>query len=263
MILRGSVFSRILEMETGLTVISPQDYLSDQPYKIVYLLHGLCGNNGNWADYTMLPVYALDCHAIFVMPEVARSFYADQTYGQRFFSYVADELPMICKRTFNISAARADTAIMGGSMGGYGALKIALSRPDQYGFCASFAAACLYLGEQIQGMLRLNDMEKIREQVGEQIIRDFEAVLGPKFETRTQDRVLDLAKAAPAANRPRIYSACGTEDDLLTENRRFRDDMTRLGYNFVYEEWKGDHDWPFFDAALKKGLDAWLGDEKR
>ena len=261
MILRGSVFSRILEMETGVTVITPQDYQTDRPYKIAYLLHGLCGNNSNWADYTMLPAHALDCPVVFVMPEAGRSFYADMKYGQRFFSYVADELSIICKRTFNVSAAPADTAVMGASMGGYGALKVALSRPDQFGVCCAFASACLYLREQIEGMNMLGDLEKIREYIGEQLIRDFQAILGDGFETGPENRILELARRVEPGRRPKIYSACGTEDDLRGDNQRFRDDMKRLGYDFTYEEWIGEHDWLFFDAALKKGLGWWLGAE--
>ena len=262
MILRGSVFSRILEMETGITVITPQDYQTDEPYKVAYLLHGLCGNSGNWADYTMLPAHALDCRAVFVMPEAGRSFYADMKYGQRFFSYVADELPLICKRTFNVSAAREDTAVMGVSMGGYGALKVALSRPEQFGSCCAFSSACLYLREQIRGMNMLGDLDAMREYIGEQLIRDFQAILGDGFETKPEDQILDLAADAGAGRRTRIYSACGAGDDLRGDNRRFRDDMLRLGYDFTYEEWVGGHDWIFFDAALKKALGWWLGAEK-
>ena len=74
MILRGSVYSSMLEMETGITVIIPNKFNMEQNYQVVYLLHGLCGGNGDWANYTMLPVYANDYNAIFVMPEISRSF---------------------------------------------------------------------------------------------------------------------------------------------------------------------------------------------
>ena len=59
-------------------------------------------------------------------------------YGLPYFSYLTEELPTICKSIFRISADREHTAVMGGSMGGYGALKCALSKPEQYGMCAAF-----------------------------------------------------------------------------------------------------------------------------
>jgi S-formylglutathione hydrolase FrmB len=125
MILRGNVFSKILEMDTGITIVTPNDFKMDGTYKVVYLLHGACGNNGTWADYSMLPVYANHGKTIYVLPEVARSFYTDMKYGFKYFSYITEELPNICKTVFNISADREDTAIIGGSMGGYGALNCA------------------------------------------------------------------------------------------------------------------------------------------
>jgi len=47
MILRGNFFSQKLEMETSITIVAPNKFYS-QPYKVVYLLHGLCGRSGDW-----------------------------------------------------------------------------------------------------------------------------------------------------------------------------------------------------------------------
>ena len=42
--LSGSVYSKILDMDTGLTIVTPNK-LREGKYKVVYLLHGLCGND--------------------------------------------------------------------------------------------------------------------------------------------------------------------------------------------------------------------------
>lgn len=262
MILRGSVYSKILEMETGIAFLLPRPPDAGRPAKVAYLLHGLGGNSGSWLDRTLLSVYAKEKDILFVMPEVGRSFYTDMKYGQRFFSYIADELPDICARTFRISAERADTAVFGGSMGGYGALKVALSRPERYGFCCPIASACLYLGEQIEEVAGYGSMEIITQYLGAQLVRDFQAILGTSFAVGDRERVTSLARAVPPELRPRIYSACGAEDDLARINRRFRDEMAALGYAITYEEWAGGHDWLFFDGALRRGLESWLGTEK-
>lgn len=258
MILRGSVYSKILEMETGVTIITPRERDKEKPAKVAYLLHGLSANNGCWTDFTMLPIYARDVDVVFVMPEVGRSFYTDMKHGQRFFTYVADELPGICSRTFNISSDRAETAVMGGSMGGYGALKIALSRPERFGCCCVFASACLYLGDLMDSVTLMGDVDVIKEYLGDQLLRDFYGILGGVFAIENHHQILELAGSVPETLRPRVYSACGTEDSLVRENRRFRDDMLVMGYDVTYEEWEGAHDWFFFDAALRKGLSHWL-----
>lgn len=58
MILRGHFFSSTLEMETGISLLLPKTDGERRPYKVVYLLHGLCGRSGDWIDYTMLPALA-------------------------------------------------------------------------------------------------------------------------------------------------------------------------------------------------------------
>ena len=58
MLLRGTIFSKTLEMSTGLTIAGPNDFTGEAPYRTVYLLHGLCGNSDCWADYTRLRLYA-------------------------------------------------------------------------------------------------------------------------------------------------------------------------------------------------------------
>src|SRR5699024_6429631 len=68
MILRGHIFSQVLEMDTGLTIVAADKFLPHGPHKVVYLLHGLCGNSESWADYTMLPAYADKYDALFVLP---------------------------------------------------------------------------------------------------------------------------------------------------------------------------------------------------
>lgn len=34
--------------------------------------------------------------------------------------------------------------------------------------------------------------------------------------------------------------------------------MKKLDFDFTYEEWAGDHDWYFFNEALKKALEKSL-----
>lgn len=255
MILRGSLFSEALEMTTGVTVILPGSAAGRKPRPVCYLLHGLCGGNGDFAEMSRLPLYAMEHDAVFVMPEAARSFYSDMARGQKFFTYVADELPALVADAFNVSTAREDTAVMGVSMGGYGALKCALSRPERYGKCAAFSSPCLYLGEGI-GSFRGPDGARLAvENLGEQLHRDFLAIYGDGLELPPESDIPELARRAAARpDKPAFYAACGDKDGFLEENRRFAADMKALGFDFTYKESPGGHDWRFFDAALEKAL---------
>ncbi len=250
MILRGNVFSKVLEMETGISILFSSSFDRSQDYKVIYLIHGMCGDNSNWIDYTMLPVYANNYNAIFVMPNIVRSFCADMKYGQKYFSYITEELPEICKNIFNISARRENTIIMGNSMGGYAALKCALSKPENYGYCCAFSSDCLFMKEDLE---KHPTIESFERDYGGQILRDFQAILGEDLKWSCENEILDLAQKI-GSEKPVIFSTCGIEDYTIELNRRFASCMKDLGFEFIYEEWPGTHDFKFWDESLKRAL---------
>ena len=256
MILRGYYNSEVLHTSENIEFIVPDK--GEGPYRVVYLLHGLHGNQGTWNDYTMLPYYSKEYNAIFVIPETGRSFYSDQKYGRKYFTFISEELPRISRRIFNISARREDTAVMGCSMGGYGALKLALSKPEQFGFCGAIASACIYLKPILDGLREDADSYRKRGAEEAEILTDLYAICGGDLEYLPENDITALVKNFPAGKpMPTIYAACGTEDSLREENARFRDDMKNTAFDFTYEEWSGDHEWYFFNEALKKTLEFW------
>jgi len=256
MILRGYYSSNVLHTTVNVQFLAPDS--GQGPYRVVYLLHGLHGNQGTWTDYTMLPYYSKKYDAIFVMPEVGRSFYCNQKYGRKYYSFMSEELPQISRKIFNISIRREDTAVIGCSMGGYGALKLALSKPEQYSFCGAISAACIYI-KPILDKLRVeaNSYRKTGAEA-EEILKDLYAIHGDDLKYQPENDIPRLVKKFPADKpRPVIYATCGTEDNLREENLRFRDEMKNTEFDFTYEEWSGDHEWYFFNEALKKTLEFW------
>lgn len=253
MILRGNVYSETLSMDTGLTIVTPKAYQQEGNYKTIYLLHGLFGNQDTWVNRSLLPIYAENYNAIFILPEANRSFYTDMAYGFDYFTYITDELPKICKSFFNISSKREDTAIMGGSMGGYGALKCALTKPEQYGYCCAFASACLFLKEKLNKYRQIRDSDTHYDQ---RFLKDLESAFGENLEWQPSHDILTLAKKTENNPlKPIIYAVCGTEDKFYEENNHFCAEMKKLDFEFTYEQWTGTHDWTFFNEGLKKSLE--------
>ncbi|MBS1164542.1 MAG: hypothetical protein H6R00_567 [Proteobacteria bacterium] len=256
MILRGEYFSPALQMETRLSLFIPNGRGPSGKRSVVYLLHGLCGRSGDYLDYTTLATFAAEGDAILIMPEVARSFYADMRYGLDYFSYVADELPKVCADLFNVDASRERTGVVGASMGGFGALRCALSRPERFGWCAAFSSPGLNLREDFDLKARGLTVEALKGMWGERLINDFQAVLGEGLDYDPRLDVPALARALKGASvKPRIRMACGLSDPFfLADNRRFASEMDTLGFDFGYEEWEGGHDWTFFGTALERAL---------
>jgi S-formylglutathione hydrolase FrmB len=243
-------------MSTNIQVLAPD--AGSGPYRIVYLLHGMHGDQGTWLDNTMLPIFAKKYNAIFVMPEVCRSFYADLKYGRKYYTFVAEELPKVCQKFFNISPKREDAAVIGCSMGGFGALFLALTRPDQFGFCGAISSACIPIKTILEGLRKdpqpwLNTGPEAVE-----IFTDLKSIYGEELGYRPEYDILELVKNFPGDKpKPKIYSACGTEDDLRKDNLNCRDIIKDTGFDFTYEEWAGDHEWFFFNEALKKTIEFW------
>jgi S-formylglutathione hydrolase FrmB len=256
MILRGYYNSDVLHSCINIQFIIPDTGAG--PYKVVYLLHGLHGNQGTWIDYTALPYFSKEYDAIFVIPEAGRSFYCNPKYGRKYYSFVSEELPQISRKIFNISDKREDTAVMGCSMGGYGSLKLALTNPEQFGFCGSIAAACVYLKPILDGLREDADSYRKKGAEEEEILNDLYTIYGDDLEYVPENDISALVKNFPAGKPlPKIYATCGTEDSLLEENRKLVDEMKNTAFDFTYEEWAGGHDWYFFNDALKKTLDFW------
>jgi S-formylglutathione hydrolase len=72
-------------------------------------------------------------------------FYVDATeepwsHGYRMYSYVAKELPRVVAASFPVDPSRV--GIFGHSMGGHGALTLALKHPDVYKSASAFAPIC-------------------------------------------------------------------------------------------------------------------------
>ena len=88
-----------------------------------------------WADGTLPPLLAA-CAST----PTARGFYIDQAEGGRWETLVAREFPAHLEREFGADLSRL--LITGGSMGGYGALKIAFSEPDRFIAVAADSRPC-------------------------------------------------------------------------------------------------------------------------
>src|SRR5512133_2168068 len=93
--------------------------------KALYLLHGLSDDASAWQRYSSSETLARRYGLVVVMPSAGRSFYMDQPNGQRYFTYLVEELPRYLEDVFGIVPRRENTLIAGNSMGGYGAFKAA------------------------------------------------------------------------------------------------------------------------------------------
>ena len=241
-LIRVDFAAETLELDTSMTVVLPEDGPPEPP--VLYLLHGLTDDDTAWTRFTSIERYATERGLAVVMPQVHRSFYADETYGMRFWTFLSQELPAVVERFFRISTRREDTFVAGLSMGGYGAFKWALRQPERFAAAVSLSGAL--------------DAAHLQEHDDRAHLR---ALMGRVFADRrvagTDDDLFHLI--TKVATPPRLMLRCGTGDYLVAHNERFVAACAAAGVPLDAGFTPGDHDWAYWDAQIQPALDFLLG----
>ena len=248
-------FSDTLGFHTSMVVLLPKRTLSEMKskrsprYRTLYLLHGHSDDHTAWQRQTSIERYAEGLNLAVVMPAVHLSFYNDMAHGGKYWQFISEEVPAVVRDLFPLSSARKDNFVAGLSMGGYGAFKMALTHPERFAAAASLSGA-LDIRSVVDLDHRRNDKAWLKEM--RTVFGDLSKVTGSKHDLFT------LAKrAAKASVKPRLYQCCGTKDELLPDNIRFRDVVRKLPLDLTYEEGPGKHNWAYWDEMIQRVL-VWM-----
>ena len=245
-------YSRVLDIDVSVSVILPEvQTMLEQGGKLLptlYLLHGLSDDHTHWIRQTRLEFYARRYRLAIVMPCVNRSFYTDMKHGAKYFTFVSEELPQVMELYFPLSHQREDRFAAGLSMGGYGAMKLGLLRPERYAAVASLSGAVEMEADFFRHSVQKDDA----------FLRELTDIFGPFEAFMQSDNCLTrVAERLDPAHAPRMYMACGTADFLFDSNEDF---VRRFGEKFSiqYETEEGAaHTWDFWDRQIEQVL-AWL-----
>jgi S-formylglutathione hydrolase FrmB len=236
--------SETLAIGASMNVLLP-DPKPGQPagrkYPTLFLLHGLSDDHTAWMRWTSIERYVRTKEIAVVMPAVNRSFYSDMAGGYPYWKFISEELPAKARAYFPLSDKREDTFAAGLSMGGYGAFKLALRRPDLFAAAASLSGALDISGTK------------------ERWVKDFGFIFGEGASVPADDDLFKLAEKVAASDgpKPKLYQACGTEDYLYAANRKFLDHARSLSFELEYEDGPGGHSWDFWDEYIRRVLE-WL-----
>jgi putative tributyrin esterase len=244
--------SEALQLNVAVNVIVPQPAVGTRGFErklpVLWLLHGLSDDHTIWLRRTSIERYVEDRGLAVVMPGVDRSFYADMARGNRYWTYVSEELPILMRAYFPLSARREDNFTAGLSMGGYGAFKLALSHPARFAAAASLSGA-------LQRYSANPPPDAPKEWLAE--LENMFGDLG-KFAGSSNDLYHLAAKVARSGGpQPQLYAVCGTEDFLYQDNLRFKAHAAQIGLPLTYEEAPGEHEWGFWDRYIQRVLE-WL-----
>lgn len=262
-------------------------------YPVAYYLHGLWGRETDWARLGALPA-AADSLAragrpelIVVMPDGDDSWYttwnalgnadacrADTTRREpaatycvpwpHYDEYVARDLVARVDSAYRTRADRAHRAVGGLSMGGYGAVSLALRYPDVFAAAASHSGV---LAPLLAGPRPFAPPARWAPTVDSlrALYRGYWTTLPlamgrdtAAWWARDPGRLAARLRQQRPRDLPALFVDVGTEDVLLEQNRAFRATLGALGVPVDYAEWPGAHTWAYWRTHVGESL-AWLG----
>jgi putative tributyrin esterase len=240
-----SAFAPSLNRIATFAVFLPAGYQPSNHYPVLYLLHGLGGSWRDWSSRSRVLTHSLPYGIVVVMPDAGASWYvnARNTKDDRFEDYVTQDLPRSISSKYSIDTGR--TAIAGYSMGGYGAVMLALRHPSQYRFAGSLSGAIIFP----------NGAESLRASSSKSNIENFTRVFGGhRGEFYDQHDIMALALSRSTVVKPYFYFAAGIQDDFkefLPAHRTLMDSLRVHGIAYEYHELPGKHNWEFWDREVQ------------
>ena len=252
-IIQASFLSECLKRKVHFNAILPVDPVMPEvfhpPLKTAYLLHGYSGSCDDWFIRHSLGALSQNNNLAIILPNGENHFYVDDKQREDMYGeFIGHELIEFTRKVFPLSNAREDTTIGGISMGGYGSLRNGLKYNDVFGHIVGVSPAIIL--NEITG-------PEFKPTIQGATLGYYESVFGDLSTANNRDiDIFWLSKKMKDEGSvfPDIYFACGSNDVLVFENRRFHAHLTELGVPHVYEESPGTHDRFFFDPHLEAGF---------
>ena len=212
-----------------LSTIANEGYKKGAPMKVIYLLGGVMEDESGWCINSRLPSYAEEHDYLIVMPNGEGKGYINQG-KDRFYDFISKELPSFIESRFYVGSKKEDRIIAGLSMGGFGALVHAFSKPDFWGYAGAFSPLLC------------------------------DSVWGDK---KTHPLSLAIKAEKERMPLPKVFHAIGEDDFFHEDNLRFLNKtkgFKMLDINSQIIPGFG-HEWAFWDREIKEFLD-WLDEER-
>ncbi len=245
-LLETRFYARSIQQSIGMNIILPERSEAwKEPPAVLYLLHGLSGDHTSWIRRSSIERYVMDYNLAVIMPDAHKSFYADMENGSDYWTLFAAEIPARIQQWFRIAADPAMTFAAGSSMGGYGAVQLALGCPGRFSHCASLSGA-LDIASHIN-----DDWDAEKRRTFKAAFNSMENVPNSRFDLLHKVRTLD---AVPDTE---FFVCCGLDDWLYQDSVNFCEAASEKGLYLTYEESAGAHDWAYWDQAIQRVLD-WL-----
>ena len=206
------------------------------PHPTVYLLHGYGGGAFDWQNHVDLRPWADAFGLLIVTPDGSPdSWYLDspRVPDSYFETFVGVELPAFVEARYGARRDRMGRGITGLSMGGHGALFLALRHPDTFGAAASMSGGL---------DLRFDTTAwSLQKHLG---------AYHDNADTWAAFSVSTLLLEARPDRVPRLLIDCGVDDFFIPLNREVHAMLLARKIPHDYAERPGGHTWDYWVRAL-------------
>jgi len=231
--------SAALERDVVYRVYLPSKLQLNEPLRVVYLLHGNGGSYTDWSNYSDVARYA--SHGlVLVMPDGASTYWVNAVKPEKdkYATFLTEDLIADVEARFPVRKDRHGRAIVGVSMGGYGAVEYALARPDLYGFAGALSPA-LDVPSRKFSWRRWSQSQRYEHNFG---------IVGSP-ERRARDPFVQVTTANPRTT-PYIYLAAGKQEALLEPIQRFANRLKQRSFAHEFHTTPGAHDWNQWNTQI-------------
>ncbi len=239
--IHDTYYSETCGMERGYNILLPADYSEDKKYPVLYLLHGIFGdeysfsgdkNNKireiitNMAADGIIEETILVCPNMYATSDPAQKPGFDSESVKPYDNFINDlinDLMPYIEKKYAVLTGRDNTYLAGFSMGGRETVFITLSRPELFGYVCAISAA--------PGIVPAKD----------------------KFMTHEGQITESEMRFADGATEPNVFIlCCGTRDSVVgTYPKQYHELLEANGVDHIWYEITGaDHD----NNAIKSGL---------
>jgi S-formylglutathione hydrolase FrmB len=254
----NSVPSKILPRPVPYCVLLPPSFDAEKTrrFPILYFLHGLGDNEqtflhtGGWNLVEDLREKGRLKDFLIATPAGETTFYINSRDGKvRYEDFLLQEFFPFIERHYRVRSGRANRAISGISMGGYGALHLAFAHPQLFSSVSAHSAALI---EKLPIFLSGNGGAPA---TGRSRILGGVFGLPPDPAFWERNSPLTLARTASLSGL-KIYFDCGSEDDFGFDAGTIALDKVLASRKIPHEFhlYPGRHDWSYFAAHLEASL---------
>ncbi len=236
-----TVKSPSLKGRGDISLYLPKQVENPKAAPVITLLHGVYGSHWSWAlsGKAHLSLQAMiDADEIppMILAMPSDGLWGDGSgytphSGKDFERWIVDEVPQAVSET--TGNALESTHFLGGlSMGGFGTLRLGARHSKRYRALSAHSS-----------VTRLDELT--RSGYVEESLADYEC--DPSNVPTVLDAILQNRSTLPP-----FRFDCGVDDILIEANRTLARQLKSEGIEFSYEEYPGDHGWPYWETHVRK-----------